>query len=360
MFSSQFLHVTTRKGLIHFFSVSLIEPHICLIVSAITFLEVVASVRKSLFCAWNTALLLLVVLPVHSCVGFVSSICGVWILSILLVVLGIGLSVVRCGSGSGTHGCSSGVSGCGRGSASITTSITSAIAAVSTAISTTSISASIAAVTITVAIATTVSTVAIVVATTTSASAAARAALLELLILGANIGQEIETELFGTLNLVGVRATIHGLITLVSGIVLHETRSTALNLDAASSLLLDMFDIGAALAYNLGTEVEARNGLEIHRNFLLWPFTLWNDLHDPWNLSRPALALYDGNVSRLRDLVGPASLALQSQLQPSRGHLWWCWSREGKGEGSKLSKPDEADLIHWKELTAAVAIALSG
>jgi hypothetical protein len=229
----------------------------------------------SLFCAWNTALLLLVVLPVHSCVGFVSSVCGVWILSILLVILGIGLSVVRCASGPGTHGCSSGMSGCGRGSASITTSVTSAIAAVSTAVSTTSISASIAAVAIAVAVAATVSTVAIIVTAATSTSAAARAALLELLVLGANIGQEIETELFGTLNLVGVRASdvqIHGLITLVPGIVLHETRSTALNLDTASSLLLDMFDIGAALAYNLGTEVEARNGLEIHRNLLLWPF----------------------------------------------------------------------------------------
>lgn len=67
---------------------------------------------------------------------------------------------------------------------------------------------------------------------------------------------------------------IHGLITLVSGIVLHETRSTAFDLDTASSLLLNVFDIGAALAYDLGTKVKTRNWLEIHRDLLLWPFAL--------------------------------------------------------------------------------------
>lgn len=67
---------------------------------------------------------------------------------------------------------------------------------------------------------------------------------------------------------------IHGLITLVSGIVLHETRSTALDLDTASSLLLDVFDIGTTLAYDLGTEIESGNRLKIHRDLLLWPFAL--------------------------------------------------------------------------------------
>lgn len=67
---------------------------------------------------------------------------------------------------------------------------------------------------------------------------------------------------------------IHGLITLVSGIVLHETRPTAFDLNTASSFLLDVFDIGTTLADDLGTEIEARNRLEIHRDLLLWPFAL--------------------------------------------------------------------------------------
>ncbi|KAG9533801.1 hypothetical protein KCU93_g17, partial [Aureobasidium melanogenum] len=243
----------------------------------------------SLFCAWNTALLLLVVLPVHSCVGFVSSVCGVWILSILLVILGIGLSVVRCASGPGTHGCSSGMSGCGRGSASITTSVTSAIAAVSTAVSTTSISASIAAVAIAVAVAATVSTVAIIVTATTSTSAAARAALLELL-------GHYDKYMDSSLSCPEPPWPTTWARRLKPGM---GSRSTGI------------FSSGH-LRYGCVNYKSTVLGFE-------------NDLHDPWNLSRPALVLCDGNVSRLQDWVGPASLARQSQPQPSRGHLWWCW-----------------------------------
>jgi len=45
-------------------------------------------------------------------------------------------------------------------------------------------------------------------------------------------------------------------------------------LHAAARLLLDVLDIGAAVAYDLGAEIEARDRLEADWNLLFRPFTL--------------------------------------------------------------------------------------
>jgi hypothetical protein len=170
--------------------------------------------RSLLVCAWDTALLLLLVVGViHPCIGLVASVCGVWVLSVLLVVLGICLSVVRRGSSTGS---SSAIVGCcGRSSTSIASTITaSTVASVSGSIPSASVSAAVAVVAITVSsVATTVSTIiaaTVVITTAATASTTTRTALLELLVLGADVGQEIKTEFFGTENLVGVRTAVIG------------------------------------------------------------------------------------------------------------------------------------------------------
>jgi hypothetical protein len=67
---------------------------------------------------------------------------------------------------------------------------------------------------------------------------------------------------------------IHGFVAFSSSVVLHETRSTALDLDTASSFLLDVFDVGTALTDDLGTEVESNDRFEVHGNLLLGPLAL--------------------------------------------------------------------------------------
>ena len=65
---------------------------------------------------------------------------------------------------------------------------------------------------------------------------------------------------------------IHLFITLLPCLVVHEATATSLDLDAATGFLLDMFDILSTGTYDLGTEIEARNGFEIDGDTLFWPF----------------------------------------------------------------------------------------
>jgi hypothetical protein len=53
----------------------------------------------------------------------------------------------------------------------------------------------------------------------------------------------------------------HVLITLTAGGNLEVPRTTALDLDAASGLLLDVLHIGSAMADYLGPQVKARERL---------------------------------------------------------------------------------------------------
>jgi putative ubiquitin-RnfH superfamily antitoxin RatB of RatAB toxin-antitoxin module len=105
---------------------------------------------------------------------------------------------------------------------------------------------------------------------------------------------------------------IHGFIAFSSSVVLHKSRSTALDLDTASGFLLDVFDVGTTLTDNLSTEVESNDRFEVYGNLLLGPLALReqvrgkqrvsseDDLRDPLNLSRPALVLCGGNVFHLQ------------------------------------------------------------
>jgi hypothetical protein len=73
---------------------------------------------------------------------------------------------------------------------------------------------------------------------------------------------------------------IHRFIAFGSSVVLHEARSTALDLDTASSFLLDVFDIRTTLTYHLSTEVEANDRFEVHGNLLFGPLALLGRVRD--------------------------------------------------------------------------------
>ena len=66
----------------------------------------------------------------------------------------------------------------------------------------------------------------------------------------------------------------HVLVTLTVGRLLEEPRATALDLNTAAGLVLDVLDVGAAMANHLGTKIEARNWLEVDGDLRLRPFTL--------------------------------------------------------------------------------------
>jgi len=68
----------------------------------------------------------------------------------------------------------------------------------------------------------------------------------------------------------------HILIALASGRSLHVARPTALDLDAAACLMLNMLDVSTAMAHNLGAKVETWHRLEADGNLLLGPFTLFD------------------------------------------------------------------------------------
>lgn len=122
-----------------------------------------------------------------------------------------------------------------------------------------------------------------------------RGILLESLVLLPHVGEEVFAQFFGVLHFfrIGAAATdqyrdkkrqtwkwhlryvqIHGFITLTVGAGLPESRAATLDLHAASSLVLDVLDIGTALANNLRAQIETRNRLKVDGNALFWPFPL--------------------------------------------------------------------------------------
>jgi hypothetical protein len=69
---------------------------------------------------------------------------------------------------------------------------------------------------------------------------------------------------------------IHILIAFATSAVLHESRAAALDLNTASGFLLDMLDIGATMADDLGAKVKAGKRLKVDWNLLFGPFTLFS------------------------------------------------------------------------------------
>lgn len=106
----------------------------------------------------------------------------------------------------------------------------------------------------------------------------------------AYIGEEIFAKFFRFLDLLWLRARhveVHGFVRLLAGAVLHEATTTPFDLHSASSLLLDVLDVGATLADDLSPQIETGDIFHIQENSLLWPFTL---NHVSFDLSGPNLA----------------------------------------------------------------------
>lgn len=69
---------------------------------------------------------------------------------------------------------------------------------------------------------------------------------------------------------------IHWLVALSVGTVLREARVAALDLNPASSLLLDVFDISTSMTNYLRSQIESRDRLEVNWDALFGPFALRN------------------------------------------------------------------------------------
>lgn len=64
---------------------------------------------------------------------------------------------------------------------------------------------------------------------------------------------------------------VHGLIAFAIRAMLHEAGVATFDLDAASSFLLDMLNVGASMTNHLCSEIEAWYGLQIDSNPLFGP-----------------------------------------------------------------------------------------
>jgi predicted solute-binding protein len=74
---------------------------------------------------------------------------------------------------------------------------------------------------------------------------------------------------------------IHVLITLATSTMLHESGATALDLDSASSLLLNVLHISATVTNDLSAKIETWNWFKVDGNLLLGPFALFSiSYHD--------------------------------------------------------------------------------
>lgn len=98
-----------------------------------------------------------------------------------------------------------------------------------------------------------------------------------MLVVGANIGQEVLAEFFRLLNLSGLRAShveVHRFIGLLPCAVFHETTSTSFDLNSTTCFLLNVFDVSTSLTDYLRTKVETRNVFHVKWDALLRPFPL--------------------------------------------------------------------------------------
>lgn len=66
----------------------------------------------------------------------------------------------------------------------------------------------------------------------------------------------------------------HGFVAFALGAVFNEARATALDLNAATGLLLDVLHIRTALADDLRAQIETGDRFEVDGDALVWPFTL--------------------------------------------------------------------------------------
>ena len=104
---------------------------------------------------------------------------------------------------------------------------------------------------------------------------------------------------------------IHGIFAFLACRGFCETGATPFDLHAAASLLLYVFDICALMAHNLGTEVEARQGLHFNWDAFFRPFPLY---HGKMNLSLWALDTYSAEFIPFEVWLTAAETALIDEI----------------------------------------------
>ena len=100
---------------------------------------------------------------------------------------------------------------------------------------------------------------------------------LEAFILLSHIAQKVFAKLFRPLDFLRIwprDMKIHRFIGFCTSAMFHEAAPTAFDLDSATSLLLDVLDICAAMANHLSSKIKARDRLHIDRYTLFGPFAL--------------------------------------------------------------------------------------
>lgn len=137
----------------------------------------------------------------------------------------------------------------------------------------------------------------------------------------ADIGNEILAESLATLNIGSIgpgNMQVHRLVRLRAGVILGEPGATALDLHPALGLLLYVLDIFSTPSYDLCTQIESRQRLQIDGNLFLGPFTLQSVspkpqlpqqkcIRDQIRRVQTALVLVDGNAARPLRLGAPVS-----------------------------------------------------
>jgi hypothetical protein len=90
---------------------------------------------------------------------------------------------------------------------------------------------------------------------------------------------------------------VHLLITLDTGIVLHEPTAAAFDLHAATSLGLDVLDVASSRANDFRAKVKARDWLEVDGNTFVRPLASTHgiplDLLTLWLIATAESALVD-------------------------------------------------------------------
>lgn len=126
---------------------------------------------------------------------------------------------------------------------------------------------------------------------------------------------------------------VHGLVTLLAGVVFDKTRAATLDLDLAVGFLLNVFDIDTLVSDHLGTKVETGNEFEVDWNFFFRPFSLQmfsmlrnkrfgGSLPFQGGHVRPArLHEGDGTYVRRQGSEAPVSSVPQSWQRPLQGPL---------------------------------------
>lgn len=124
----------------------------------------------------------------------------------------------------------------------------------------------------------------------------------------------------------------HRLVTLGTSIVLNEATAVTFNLDTATSLGLNVLDVGTLVTNDIRSKIEARNRLEIDRDLLLWPLSATTRVElmrrTLFTLDTAEAALVDQDrqilLHQLIDLFDgllETLLGLASDVQVERGFL---------------------------------------